>query len=103
MCVFFFAPFDFLTMKKRTDDDDAAVCSQATAPEIRTDIRNVAVENKNVALFPDDVTLQGSPPLYSYSVITVDSSPAMSWIHHRMPVSPAWLLQLGTSLLLLLL
>ncbi|KAK7495798.1 hypothetical protein BaRGS_00013018 [Batillaria attramentaria] len=29
----------------------------------------------------------GGPPLYSYSVITVDASPAMSWIHHRMPVS----------------
>lgn len=27
----------------------------------------------------------GSPPLYSYSVITLDSSPAMAWIHHRMP------------------
>lgn len=27
----------------------------------------------------------GSPPLYSYSVLTLDSSPAMAWIHHRMP------------------
>ncbi|XP_070177407.1 abasic site processing protein HMCES-like isoform X2 [Littorina saxatilis] len=27
----------------------------------------------------------GTAPLYSYSVITVDSSPAMSSIHHRMP------------------
>ena len=88
-------------MKARKDD--SAVCSQATAPEIRTDIWNVAVYNENTALFPVDVTLQGSPPLYSYSVITVESSPAMSWIHNRMPVSPAWLLQLGTSLLLLLL
>ncbi|XP_076091682.1 abasic site processing protein HMCES-like isoform X1 [Mytilus galloprovincialis] len=26
-----------------------------------------------------------SAPVYSYSVITVESSPAMSWIHHRMP------------------
>ncbi|XP_053381375.1 abasic site processing protein HMCES-like [Mercenaria mercenaria] len=26
-----------------------------------------------------------SEPLYSYSVITVESSPSMSWIHHRMP------------------
>ena len=24
--------------------------------------------------------------VYSYSVITLDSSPTMSWIHHRMPV-----------------
>ncbi|XP_050407043.1 abasic site processing protein HMCES isoform X1 [Patella vulgata] len=27
----------------------------------------------------------GSDELYSYSIITVDSSPAMAWIHHRMP------------------
>ncbi|XP_076436938.1 abasic site processing protein HMCES-like [Babylonia areolata] len=27
----------------------------------------------------------GSPPLYSYSVITVASSPVMAGIHHRMP------------------
>ncbi|XP_067661038.1 abasic site processing protein HMCES-like [Haliotis asinina] len=27
----------------------------------------------------------GGEPLYSYSVITVDASPAMAWIHHRMP------------------
>ncbi|KAL8562820.1 hypothetical protein ACOMHN_004512 [Nucella lapillus] len=27
----------------------------------------------------------GSPPLYSYSVITVEASPAMAGIHHRMP------------------
>lgn len=26
-----------------------------------------------------------SAPIYSYSVITVESSSAMSWIHHRMP------------------
>lgn len=26
-----------------------------------------------------------SEPLYSYSVITVDSSPALSWLHDRMP------------------
>ena len=31
--------------------------------------------------------MQGSEPVYSYSVITVESSPAISWIHHRMPVS----------------
>ena len=41
--------------------------------------------------------LQGSPPLYSYSVITVDSSPAMSWIHHRMPVSQASPIHIGAS------
>ncbi|GFN88498.1 embryonic stem cell-specific 5-hydroxymethylcytosine-binding protein-like [Plakobranchus ocellatus] len=29
--------------------------------------------------------LESSPPLYSYSVITVSSSPDMSWCHHRMP------------------
>ncbi|ESP05041.1 hypothetical protein LOTGIDRAFT_211838 [Lottia gigantea] len=27
----------------------------------------------------------GSDEIYSYSIITVDSSPAMAWIHHRMP------------------
>ncbi|XP_021380240.1 embryonic stem cell-specific 5-hydroxymethylcytosine-binding protein-like isoform X2 [Mizuhopecten yessoensis] len=27
----------------------------------------------------------GSPPLYTYSVITVAASPAMDWLHHRMP------------------
>ena len=30
---------------------------------------------------------QESEPVYSYSVITVESSSAVSWIHHRMPVS----------------
>ncbi|XP_033730189.1 abasic site processing protein HMCES-like [Pecten maximus] len=27
----------------------------------------------------------GAPPLYTYSVITVASSAAMDWLHHRMP------------------
>lgn len=27
----------------------------------------------------------GSEPMYSYSVITVNASPAMAWIHNRMP------------------
>ncbi|XP_069121125.1 abasic site processing protein HMCES-like [Argopecten irradians] len=27
----------------------------------------------------------GAPPLYTYSVITVASSAAMEWLHHRMP------------------
>ncbi|XP_071820961.1 abasic site processing protein HMCES-like [Apostichopus japonicus] len=28
----------------------------------------------------------GSDPLYSYSVITIEADPSVSWIHHRMPV-----------------
>ena len=32
---------------------------------------------------------QESEPLYSYSVITVESSSAVSWMHHIMPVSYA--------------
>ena len=32
------------------------------------------------------VFCQEPEPVYSYSVITVESCPAFSWIHHRMPV-----------------
>ncbi|XP_038063961.1 abasic site processing protein HMCES-like [Patiria miniata] len=28
---------------------------------------------------------EGGPPLYTYSVITVEACPSMSWLHHRMP------------------
>ncbi|KAL3870523.1 hypothetical protein ACJMK2_038578, partial [Sinanodonta woodiana] len=82
-------------IKTEHDQSSDAIDSKLKEVVIKKEIQDPIIDGNDPKSLPRLLTVagvfdiwnprDGSEPVFSYSVITVDASPAMSWIHDRMP------------------